>query len=61
MFFVSNLLSFPKLDVAGSIPVSRSIFSIIYRLSLWPEHCLNTIKKLANHKFLRVRDLPRAF
>jgi hypothetical protein len=29
---------FPKLDVAGSTPVSRSNFSITYSLSLVPEH-----------------------
>ncbi len=27
--YLQTLLVFPKLDVAGSIPVSRSIFSMI--------------------------------
>ena len=35
----STSLRFPKLDVAGSIPVSRSMFSMIYR-------------ELKNHAFL---------
>ena len=43
----------PKLDVAGSIPVSRSIFSIAYGISLMPEHRLNTIKKLDGYKVLK--------
>ena len=33
----------PKLDVAGSSPVSRSIFSITYKNQLHSEHRLNTI------------------
>jgi hypothetical protein len=33
----------PKLDVAGSTPVSRSIFSTTYKTQLHSEHRLNTI------------------
>jgi hypothetical protein len=40
------LAQFPKLDVAGSNPVSRSIFSMVYSLDLVPEHHLKTWLKL---------------
>jgi hypothetical protein len=39
-------VQFPKLDVAGSNPVSRSIFSMVYSLDLVPEHHLKTWLKL---------------
>jgi hypothetical protein len=34
---------FPKLDVAGSIAVSRSIFLTTYETTLHSEHRLNTV------------------
>jgi hypothetical protein len=40
------LAQFPKLDVAGSNPVSRSNFSMTYKTQLHSEHRLNTIKAL---------------
>ena len=44
---LSSLLSIeeqvPKLDVAGSIPVSRSIFSIIYGYSERRQETLNAV------------------
>ena len=39
LYFQSEL-RFPKLDVAGSIPVSRSMFSTIYRVCSRPEPSL---------------------
>jgi hypothetical protein len=48
----------PKLDVTGSNPVSRSIFSMTYRCKPW---CLNTILnrilKTVDYKLLKARDL----
>jgi hypothetical protein len=44
----------PKLDVVGSNPISRSIFSTTYKSQLHSEHRLNTIyitRRLFSNKF----------
>jgi hypothetical protein len=38
----------PKLDVVGSTPVSRYIFSTTYKTQLHSEHRLNTVKAFYN-------------
>jgi hypothetical protein len=50
----------PKLDVVGSNPISRSIFSTTYKTQLHSEHRLNTVyitRRLFSNWFTITRRL----